>query len=189
MKQELCMTCDKIIVPVLGERMETIAFKGEEFTFTAKYAHCPDCGEEFITQESQAYNLHAVQDEYRQRHEYLSPEEIRGIRNQYGLGAKSFAMVIGLGEISITRYENGAIPDEAQHNLILLSKNPNNFSILFDRNKGLLTMGEQNRVMETLKRATVMVVWQPWTSASAISGPVEYKVSDDYKNCLECISA
>ena len=40
----------------------------------------------------------------------LTAREIKDIRTRYGLSQQAFARVLGLGEASIVRYENGQKP-------------------------------------------------------------------------------
>jgi transcriptional regulator with XRE-family HTH domain len=83
---------------------------------------------------------------------------------QYGLSAKSFSKVLGLGEISITRYENGSLQDEAQNNLILLAKEADNFSVLFEKNQAKLSVSEAARIRGLLGKARTITVWEQATS-------------------------
>lgn len=183
-----CPTCNEVVALQIAQREEARRYHGEEFVFLAKYAECPTCHQEFLIPETHDVNLEYLQSEYRRKHQYLSPDQILTIRQEYGLSARSFARILGLGDVSITRYEKGAIPDEALHNLILLSENPNNFSILFERNKGKLSEAEQQRVMATIQKARVMVVWQSWTDTANVA-PSSYSADTDYDDCLECKSA
>ncbi|MEE0705211.1 MAG: helix-turn-helix domain-containing protein [Adlercreutzia sp.] len=48
----------------------------------------------------------------------LTPEAIKDIRHHYGLSQQAFARILGIGEASIARYENGAKPTKANANLI-----------------------------------------------------------------------
>ena len=48
----------------------------------------------------------------------LTPEAIKDIRRYYGLSQQAFARILGIGEASIARYENGATPTKANANLI-----------------------------------------------------------------------
>lgn len=48
----------------------------------------------------------------------LTPRDIKRIRGKYGLTQKAFARVLGIGEASIVRYENGQKPTRANANLI-----------------------------------------------------------------------
>lgn len=54
----------------------------------------------------------------------LSPQDIKDIRNSYGLSQKDFARVLGIGEASIVRYENGVTPTRANANLIRAARMP-----------------------------------------------------------------
>lgn len=54
----------------------------------------------------------------------ISAQEIKDIRNRYGLSQKSFALLLGIGPASIVRYEQGAIPSKANANLIRAARNP-----------------------------------------------------------------
>lgn len=56
--------------------------------------------------------------------ENMSPVEIKKIRNRYGLSQQSFARVLGIGEASMVRYENGQPPTRANANLIRAAANP-----------------------------------------------------------------
>ena len=53
----------------------------------------------------------------------LTAREIKDIRTRYGLSQQAFARVLGLGEASIVRYENGQKPTRANANLIRAAKN------------------------------------------------------------------
>ena len=48
----------------------------------------------------------------------ITPDEIKRIRKKYGLTQQAFARLLGLGEASVVRYENGQTPSKANANLI-----------------------------------------------------------------------
>ena len=154
MKDEFCMTCTAVITPVLSTRRETIAFRGECFEIDAKAANCPACGESFLTAESHDANLAALQQAYREAHSLVSPDEIKAIRQKYGLSQAKFAKVLGLGAKTITRYENGYIPDEAYSNLIQFSADPNNMMEHIQRRENHLELSkaEVNDLLACIKR-------------------------------------
>ena len=54
----------------------------------------------------------------------ISAQEIKQIRESYGLSQRSFAAVLGISEASIVRYEGGARPTRANANLIRAARNP-----------------------------------------------------------------
>ena len=54
----------------------------------------------------------------------LTAEDIKEIRGRYELSQKAFAQLLGIGEASIVRYENGAVPSKANANLIRAARHP-----------------------------------------------------------------
>lgn len=48
----------------------------------------------------------------------ITPQVIKDIRKRYGLSQQAFARLLGIGEASIARYENGMPPTKANANLI-----------------------------------------------------------------------
>ena len=48
----------------------------------------------------------------------ITPAEIKRIRKSYGLTQQAFARLLGIGEASMVRYENGQPPSKANANLI-----------------------------------------------------------------------
>lgn len=53
----------------------------------------------------------------------LTAQDIKRIRKRYGLSQQAFARVLGIGEASIVRYENGQKPSRANENLIRAAEN------------------------------------------------------------------
>lgn len=54
----------------------------------------------------------------------ITAEDIKSVRKRYGLSQQSFARLLGLGEASVARYENGQIPSKANANLIRAACDP-----------------------------------------------------------------
>lgn len=153
MKKEYCRICHKLVVPEIISRKEKIEFRDELFEIDSKVAVCPLCHkEEFIVPEADDVNLRTLQSLYREKHNRLSVEEIIRIREKYSRSQTAFAKVIGVGEKTVTRYENGFIPDESINNLILLADTPGNFRRLFEKNKKALTEREQQDIREHLAK-------------------------------------
>ena len=48
----------------------------------------------------------------------ITPDEIKRIRKKYGLTQQAFARLLGIGEASMVRYENGQPPSKANANQI-----------------------------------------------------------------------
>lgn len=82
-------------------RKEVLNVCGEDIEVDAQVMVCTECGEEL-----DSATLINVYNEYRRRHKLLLPEEIRRIREQYGLSQRSFAKLLNWGDKTIRRYEN-----------------------------------------------------------------------------------
>ncbi|HOO52024.1 MAG TPA: type II toxin-antitoxin system MqsA family antitoxin [Alphaproteobacteria bacterium] len=141
-----CPNCDKEVILREERRKETYPVKGEEITIDATVCVCSECNEDVWDRETDDANLDMAYNIYRKRHGLLSPEEIKCIREKYGVSQATFAKILGFGEKTITRYENGRIQDEAPNNLILIVKDPSCFMKLFRRSMGKLTDAEIRQI-------------------------------------------
>ncbi|MBQ8537186.1 MAG: type II toxin-antitoxin system MqsA family antitoxin [Clostridia bacterium] len=146
-----CANCNCEVVEKITERPETYQVKGKEYTVNAQVPVCPHCNIDLWDPDAEDRILRQVYAMYREDTGLLSPEEIKEIREQYGLSQSSFARLLGFGEKTITRYENGALQDEVQNNLLLMMKKQANFQEIFEKNKGRLTEFERSRVKKKLR--------------------------------------
>ena len=137
-----CTHCNKNVLLREEQHSETYPVKGEEITIMAKVLICEECGTEVWTPENDDSNLEKAYEVYRKRHGLLMPHEIQSMREKYGVSQVAFARILGFGDKTIARYENGSIQDEAPNNLLLLVRNPDCFMELFQKNKGKLTEAE-----------------------------------------------
>ncbi|MEY8460506.1 helix-turn-helix domain-containing protein [Eggerthellaceae bacterium 24-137] len=65
--------------------------------------------------------------------------QIKEIRKRYGLSQQAFARLLGIGEASITRYENGVVPTKANANLIRAAMIPEFMAGCLERDGDALT--------------------------------------------------
>lgn len=70
---------------------------------------CAECGEELFCEELDSATLVNAYNEYRRKHKLLLPDEIKKIREKYGLSQRSFAKLLNWGDKTICRYENGFV--------------------------------------------------------------------------------
>ena len=137
-----CPNCDRDVESEVRVQPETYPVKGEDVTVQAHVRYCRCCGKDVWDDALDAKNLLDAFAIYRQKHHLLQPAEIRSIREQYQLSQVAFARVLGLGDKTIARYENGSLADAAQNNLIELMQDPDNFEKLLDRNEEKLSSQE-----------------------------------------------
>jgi len=101
---------------------------------------CFDCGFNFSGDAAEAAR-HAAVCHYLG---VMSPEEIVGIRSRYGLSRAEFARITGIGDASLSRWENGLlIQNTANDNLLYLLSWPD--SLMRLQTKGVRLHGASDR--------------------------------------------
>jgi len=120
MSKYFCDNCDNEVETHIIDREEEFPVKGEPTRVMSRVRVCDACGEDLFDEELDSHNLERAFIIYREKHGVISPEGIKLLREKYGLSQLNLAQLLGWGDVTITRYENGSIPDNA-HNLILSS--------------------------------------------------------------------
>ena len=138
-----CCACETLNNTQIVEKEQTLTVKGKVITLTVHVRVCKVCGEEILDEELDDVTLEKFYDEYRRMENLLLPAEIQAIRKKYNLSQSSFAKLLGFGEKTITRYENGAIQDVCHDNLIRLMDSLDAFSLLWEERKEVLSLKEQ----------------------------------------------
>ena len=78
----------------------------------------------------------------------MSAERIKSIRARYGLSQRSFAKLLGIGEASMVRYENGVEPSKANANLLRAAEDPKFMQGCIERDGGSIPQAQRARVEE-----------------------------------------
>lgn len=131
--KRFCPSCRrKRKISVIGKE-ETYDVFGEPVTIFAHVTTCSVCGEEILSIPHDDDNLRRAYAVYRGRHHFLTPEEIRSMREGYGLSQRQFSRLLGLDEKSVERYERGALQSNPVNLLLFLVQNPENFAALKKR--------------------------------------------------------
>ena len=154
----ICSKCYNEKEFIVKEEKEIIKVKGEPIEITSKVTYCKNCGEQIWNPELDDENLDTAYRCYRKKHNLLMPEEIKEIRKRLELSQKSFSKLLGIGEKTITRYENGAIQDQAHNNLILLADSLENFNLLYAKQKYKFDQKEQLKIEEFLKKHKLRLI-------------------------------
>jgi putative zinc finger/helix-turn-helix YgiT family protein len=138
MKGDFCPNCEEYTEATLEVEKEVFNVRGEPIEIEAEVTICPNCGTEIFDEERDSRNLEIAYSHYREKHNLLLPVEIRIIREKYGLSQRALSRLLGWGEITIHRYENGAIQDNAHDKLLRLIEEPQNMHKLFEANRSKL---------------------------------------------------
>ena len=153
--KKYCEECGKEVRTKIITRKEEYDVCGESIEIDAQILTCAECGEELYSEELDNATLIRAYNEYRRRHKLLLPEEIKKIREQYGLSQRSFARLLNWGDKTVCRYENGSIQDKAHNSLLLFLRDPENMRTYLMENE--VSLGERQKakllvVVEKLAR-------------------------------------
>ena len=116
--------------PITGGKLElcsvpaTVEYRGETISYERFFYHCLDSDMEFEDEELEARNLKLVYDTYRRRHSIPLAEELKQMRERYGLPMSAMSLILGLGENQYALYEDGAVPTASVGKLLSLAADP-----------------------------------------------------------------
>lgn len=107
---------------VVKIRKSEVEIKNTIIVYDEKYV-LDENGEEIFDRDIEIENDKKLFDEYKKIKGLLTSKEIKNIRKKYDLNQKEFAKILGLGEVSINRFENGSIQTEFIDSIIRLAAN------------------------------------------------------------------
>lgn len=150
--KNICPNCEKETNLTLRQEKEIIEVRGEPIDVDSEFYVCDECGEAFEnTRDSDS--LEVAYQEYRNRHHMLQPNEIREWRKAYGLTQKELSQVLGWGGATLSRYENGALQDEAHEKVLRLVMEPHNLRKLLEESSKALPIDKKERLIKELTEA------------------------------------
>jgi len=99
--------------------IEETTFRKETFKVHVRYSICVDTGEQFTTTEQDELFCNELYNQYRERHGFPYPDEIRSIRERFCLNYTQISKIMGFGINQWKQYEDGNVPSESNAKLIL----------------------------------------------------------------------
>lgn len=107
--------------------------------------------EEIFDEELEDKNLEKIYNQYRKKHSLLTPNRIKETREKYGVSQRAFSRILGWGEVTIHRYETGALQDRSHNDALVLLENPENMKTLLENNKNKINKKDYINIKENLK--------------------------------------
>ena len=150
--RKYCEECGREVDTKVITKKEVYDVCGESIEVDAQILVCAECGEEFYCEELDNATLVQAYNEYRRRHKLLLPEEIKKIREQYGLSQRSFAKLLNWGDKTICRYENGSIQDKAHNSLLLFLREPENMRTYLMENEIVLDERQKTKLLDIVDK-------------------------------------
>jgi len=133
---DICPICGEGTIKV-KRKPETFEYKGQTLTLKLIVYSCDVCGEEFFDNEEMKKHQKNIKDFQRRVDGLLTSEEIKRIREKYGLSQRELARILGIAEKSIAKYEAGFVSQsKAMDNLLrIIGKFPDVLEYLMQTNQ------------------------------------------------------
>jgi len=141
-----CPWCDTEVRANIAEKPSALRVRGEDVSYAASIAICPNCGEAIGDSRLEQANLERAYDVYRSRHGIVAPSEIRDLREAYGLSLRDFSKFLGFGEQTAYRYEHGSIPDASHNTTILSARTSAGARLLLQQNGNRLSKKSSEKI-------------------------------------------
>lgn len=132
------------------ELEEGVEIKGERYTVKHEYYKDLLTGELYEPLDDIDKNLRKGYDMYREKHNLLSSQAIKGIRVVYGLSEIELANILGLRVGIIKGIELGNLQEWYVDSLYRLIKDPYNFRLLVETRKHLMDEKIYNYIIQVL---------------------------------------
>ena len=151
MKTNYCPFCEEVHDLIVKEKNEDVIFKDENISYNKKEYYCQRHNKKFINSELEDSNQLQIKDIYRKRHNLLTSSEIKQIRDKYSLSQSDLALILGWGEVTITRYETKEIQNEKYDNILRkVSDNPYILYDYFEINKDFFDQKKQIKISKKI---------------------------------------
>jgi putative zinc finger/helix-turn-helix YgiT family protein len=148
--QDFCPDCMALTRRHIETRQEVHEVRGVPIEVTAEVAVCVDGGHDIADPDLDQATLERAYAAYRRQYGILLPAQIREIRERTGLGQRAFGRLLGWGEITVHRYETGALPDLAHNTLLVVLQDESTLFSFMERRLPFLSLRDRRIVQEVM---------------------------------------
>lgn len=151
MHEVLCWNCRRKVSYRIKARDEEKVIKGKRYHFNEKYALCDECGEEIMVPGLDDENDREIDNIYRRENDLITIDEINLLMEKYNIEKRPLSKLLGLGEITITRYLDGQLPAKKYSDMLkrLLRYDEEMVAVLVD-GKANITDNAYKKVEKTI---------------------------------------
>ena len=120
----------------LHTELAAVTYRGETISYDRSFYHCVDTGMEFADEELESMNLKRLYNAYRSIHGIPTAEELKQMRERYGIPSSAMSIILGLGENQFGLYEEGTVPTPSVGRLLALAMEPANMRDMLQAARG-----------------------------------------------------
>ena len=135
-RELLCSKCRKRVSYHIFKRPAKRIIKGVEIEYEEYYGICDECKSEIYVPGLDDKNEDNVEKLFRKKKNLITIPEIKVILEKYNIEKRPLSKLLGLGELTITRYIDGQLPSKKYSDLL--------FEVLNDEHK-MKKLAEENR--------------------------------------------
>jgi len=148
-----CEECREIVAYTTKDISMEKMIKGKKIEFEGKEAFCPTCKRSLFVASLRDYNLKQMDITFRTAENLINVDEIQQILDNYNIGKRPLSVLLGWGEVTITRYLDGAIPTKQySEKLFDILNNPESMESILESNKHLIADAAYRKCKEALAR-------------------------------------
>lgn len=122
--ERYCASCSAMTLTEIREYPETYPVRGEPIEVTARVLHCTQCGEALFDPTLDGENLNKAYAVYRDKYGFLSPADVKEVRDKYGLTQRGLATLLGWSPATINRYEKTGVFQSAHNHVLGALRDP-----------------------------------------------------------------
>jgi len=148
----VCPECGKTSEWEIISREEEFNVKREAIQVCVELLKCPECGVEFEDMNSEKDPYALAYEEYRKRKGMVFPAQIVEFRKKYNLTQKELSSLLGFGDISLSRYENGSLQDEVHDQLLKFVMEKQNLLNLIKQKPDVLPRDKKIEISDRLEK-------------------------------------
>lgn len=150
-QQVLCWNCRKKTAYTIKSQESVRTINGNDYTFNEQYAVCNTCGEEVMVPGLSDANERNIDNLYRRNNGLITIDNIHTILKRYHIEKRPLSNLLGLGELTITRYLDGQLPSRRYSDLLLkISNDDNAMKEILNKNKCNITEKAYNKSMKAI---------------------------------------
>jgi putative zinc finger/helix-turn-helix YgiT family protein len=179
--KRFCPECGKTSEWEIISRPEEFDIKGEIITVENQVLICPECKAEYEDMNSEVDPYNQAYEEYRRRKGMVYPAQIVAFRKKYDLTQKELSELLGFGGVTLSRYENGALQDEAHDQLLRFIMQPVNLLNTIKQKPNIIVGTKNDHLSEILgKEITTNFLLQDFyknSTANEFTGNRPFEIS------------
>ncbi len=166
-----------MVAYTIKARKEARNIKGIEYLYDEKYAVCNECQEEITVPGLDDENEREIDNVFRKNNDLITIDEIIAIMDKYNIEKRPLSNLLGLGELTITRYLDGQLPTKRYSDMLLrLLHYDEEMKCLLAENKDRITANAYRKVETAILNREQLLSHETKIEAAAL-----YVVSSLYE--------